>query len=184
MRSTQIELQRMSALCSNIPTSPHLCAPTDQHSIRIHHYRTTIIFSVNFVKLLSNNQYIAGEGGQILSVDAGHHCLHRSWPLETKFSRIGNIQTDSFPEVKRKLSINYLTFLYKSYSTQDLLRELMTWALTTMNRRVNTFEDISLYFDWKNKVDRNAFLGNLAGWLAGWLAQVLFYFYKWILHRF
>ena len=27
LRSTQIELQRMSALCSNIRTSPHLCAP-------------------------------------------------------------------------------------------------------------------------------------------------------------
>ena len=32
-----------------------------------------------------------------------------------------------------------------------------------MNRRANTFQDISLYFDWKNKVDRNAFLGKLAG---------------------
>ena len=28
----------------------------------------------------------------------------------------GNIQTDSFPEVKRKLSINYLPILYKLYN--------------------------------------------------------------------
>ena len=81
----------------------------------------------------------------------------------------GNIQTDSFPEVKRKLSINYLTFLYKLFNSGFAQR---TAELTTMNRTANTFQDISLYFDWKNKVDRNAFLGKR--WLAGRLAQVFF----------
>ena len=38
-----------------------------------------------------------------------------------------------------------------------------------MARRNSTLQDIPLYFDWKNKVERNAFLGRLAR-----LAQVVF----------
>ena len=72
----------------------------------------------------------------------------------------GNIQTDSFPQLKRKLSINYLLFLSKLVNSGFAQR---TADLTTMNRTVNTFGDISLYFDWKNKVDRNAFLGKRTG---------------------
>ena len=74
----------------------------------------------------------------------------------------GNIQTDSFPELKRKISINYLLFLYKLFNSG------LSPRTADMARRKSTLQDIPLYFDWKNKVDRNAFLGRLA--------QVVFFF--------
>ena len=70
----------------------------------------------------------------------------------------GNIQTDSFPELKRKLSINYLPFLYKLFNSGFAHRT----AGLSMKSTANISQDIPLYFDWKNKVDRDAFLGRMA----------------------
>ena len=70
----------------------------------------------------------------------------------------GNIQTDSFPELKRKLSINYLPMLYKLFNSGFAHRT----AGLSMKSTANIAQDIPLYFDWKNKVDRDAFLGRMA----------------------